>query len=131
MTLLAAFTVLLSRYSGQEEIVVGTPIANRNRAEIEPLIGCFVNTLVLRTDLRGDPTFRQLLTRVKEVTLGAYEHQDLPFEKLVEELQPERDLSTPPLCQVMFVLQNAPLAEVVLGEVELTPIAVESGVAKF
>jgi non-ribosomal peptide synthetase component F len=88
MTLLAAFQILLYRYSGQDDIIVGTPIANRNRQEIEPLIGFFVNSLVLRSDLVGNPSFRELLKRVREVTLGAYAHQDLPFEKLVEELQP-------------------------------------------
>ena len=106
MTLLAAFKVLLCRYTGQEDIVVGTPIAGRNRAEIEPLIGFFINTLVLRTDLSGDPSFRELLRRVREVALGAYDHQELPFEKLVEELQPERDLSRTPLFQVFFNMLN-------------------------
>lgn len=110
MVLLAAFKVLLSRYTGQEEIVVGAPIANRTRAEIEPLIGFFVNSLVLRTDLGGDPPFLEVLARVREVTLGAYAHQDLPFEKLVEKLQPERDMSRNPLCQVTFQLQNASVA---------------------
>src|SRR5215470_13409805 len=108
MTLLAAFQTLLSRYSGQEDIVVGSPIANRNHAEIEPLIGFFVNTLALRTDLAGDPTFRTLLARLKETALQAYAHQDLPFEKLVEELQSERSLSHNPIFQAMFALQNAP-----------------------
>ena len=107
MTLLAAFQILLYRYSGQDEIVVGSPIAGRNRAEIEPLIGFFVNTLVLRTDLSGEPTFVELLGRVREVALGAYAHQDLPFEKLVEEIQQQRDPSRPPLFQAVFVLQNA------------------------
>ncbi len=115
MTLLAAFQTLLYRYTGQDDISVGTPIANRNWAEIEALIGCFINTLVMRTDLSGDPTFRELLRRVREVALGAYAHQDLPFEKLVEELNPERDMSRPSLFQVMFILQNVPM-EVELGD---------------
>ncbi|MBE9001845.1 amino acid adenylation domain-containing protein [Nostoc sp. LEGE 12447] len=106
MTLLAAFQTLLYRYTGQEDILVGSPIANRNRAELEQLIGCFVNTLVLRTNLEGNPTFTELLGRVRKVAVEAYSHQDLPFEKLVEALQPNRDLSYNPVFQVMFVLQN-------------------------
>jgi amino acid adenylation domain-containing protein len=109
MTLLAAFKVLLSRYAAQSDIVVGTPTANRNRYKIERLIGFFLNTLVLRTDLSGDPAFSELLGRVREVTLGAYAHQDVPFEKLLEELQPERDLSRTPLFQVFFNMLNFPL----------------------
>ncbi|MBV9791906.1 MAG: amino acid adenylation domain-containing protein, partial [Chloroflexi bacterium] len=108
-TLLTAFQIVLSRYSGQTDIAVGSGIANRNRAEIEPLIGFFVNTLVLRADLSGNPTFREALRQVRETTLAAYAHQDLPFEKLVEELQPDRDLSAAPLFQVSFLLQNTPL----------------------
>ena len=109
MTLLAAFNVLLFRYTGREDVVVGTPTANRHRVEMDSLIGFFVNTLVLRTDLSGDPGFKQLLGRVREVAVGAFAHQDLPFDKLVEALQPKRDLSHSPLFQVMFVLQNAPM----------------------
>src|SRR5215469_7345947 len=108
MTLLAVFQILLSRYSGQDDILVGGVIANRNRAEIEGLIGYFANTLPLRTRLDGDPTFRELLERVKDYALGAYAAQDIPFETLVEELNPERSLSYNPLFQVLFSLQTAP-----------------------
>jgi len=106
MTLLAAFKVLLWRYSGQESVVVGTPIAGRTQVETEGLIGFFVNTLVLRTEVSGELSFAELIGRVKEVALGAYAHQELPFEKLVEELEPQRSLSHTPLFQVMFVMQN-------------------------
>ncbi|MCP6762150.1 MAG: amino acid adenylation domain-containing protein [Fischerella sp. CENA71] len=126
MTLLAAYVTLLLRYSDQEDIVVGSPIANRNRNEIESLIGFFVNILVLRTQLHGNPTFSELLERVREMTLGAYDHQDLPFEKLVEELQPERSLSHAPLFQVMFMLQNASVGELELPGLTITPLELES-----
>jgi amino acid adenylation domain-containing protein len=126
MTLLAAFVILLSRYSGQEDIVVGSPIANRNRSETESLIGFFANTLVLRTQLDGNPTFRELLERVRETTLGAYDHQDLPFEKLVEELQPERSLSYAPLFQAMFMLQNASVEGLELPGLTIAPLELES-----
>ncbi|MFB2968337.1 amino acid adenylation domain-containing protein [Aerosakkonema sp. BLCC-F183] len=131
MTLLAAFQTLLYRYTGQEDIAVGSPIANRNRSEIEGLIGFFVNSLVLRTDLSGNPTFPELLNRVKEVTMGAYAHQDLPFEKLVEELHPERDLSRNPLFQVSFSLQNTPVEALYLPELTLSLLEFDPGTAKL
>jgi amino acid adenylation domain-containing protein len=131
MTLLAAFATLLSRYSRQEEIAIGSPIANRNQSGIESLIGFFVNTLVLRTKLDGNPTFVELLARVREMTLGAYEHQDLPFEKLVEELQPERSLSYTPLFQVMFVLQNAPPSQLELPDLTIAPFKLDLVAARF
>ena len=131
MTLLAAFRTLLYRYTGQWDILVGSPIANRNRAEIERLIGFFVNTLVLRIDLSGNPTFRELLCRVREVTLEAYAHQDLPFEKLVEELQPERDMSRNPLFQVVFALQNVLVEAPALPGLTVSPVEVHNGTAKF
>jgi amino acid adenylation domain-containing protein len=131
MTLLAAFQTLLYRYTRQEDIVVGSPIANRNRAEIEDLIGFFVNTLVMRSDLSGNPTFRELIHRVREVALGAYANQDLPFEKLVEVLHPERELGRIPLFQVWFVLQNAPHNSLRLPGLELRGMEVHNGTAKF
>jgi non-ribosomal peptide synthetase component F len=131
MTLLAAFNVLLCRYSGQEDIIVGTAIANRNSIEREGLIGFFVNTLPLRANLSGDPTFRELLARVREVALGAYAHQELPFEKLVSELQPKRNLNQMPLFRAFFLLQNAPAPTVDLTGLRLTTIKVEGGAAKF
>jgi amino acid adenylation domain-containing protein len=132
MTLLAAFQVLLARYTGQCDIAVGSPIANRTRPELERLIGFFVNTLVLRSDLAGKPQFRELLGRVRAVTLAAYEHQDIPFEKLVEELQPERDMSRHPLFQLMFVLQNTPLPALRLADVVLQPLLnATNGITKF
>ncbi|CAD5971665.1 Gramicidin S synthase 2 [Planktothrix agardhii] len=131
MTLLAAFDALLYRYTGQGDILVGTPIANRNRGEIEGLIGFFVNTLVMRTDLSDNPSFSQLLTRVREVTMDAYAHQDLPFEMLVEALQPERDLSHTPLFQVAFVLQNTPKSEIAMTGLTVTDLPPENTTAKF
>ena len=131
MTLLAAFQTLLHRYSGQEDIIIGTPIAGRNQVETEGLIGLFVNTLAIRTNLSGNPSFRQLLSQVREVTLGAYDHQDLPLEKLIEELNPERDLSRSPLFQVMFAFQNTPSQPWELPGLTITPLEVHSGTSKF
>ncbi len=131
MALLGAFKALLHRITGQTDICVGSPIANRSRAELEGLIGFFVNTLVLRTDLSSSPTFRELLQRVRETALGAYAHQDVPFERLVEELAPRRDLTRTPLFQVAFALQHAPASELKLPGLTLTPIACESGTSKF
>jgi amino acid adenylation domain-containing protein len=131
MTLLAAFEVLLYRYSNQTDIVVGTPIANRNRSELENLIGFFVNTLVLRTDLGGTPSFIDLLTRVRKTSLDAYAHQDLPFEKLVELIQPERSMSHSPLFQMMFGLQNNPRGVLQLPGLTLSQLDVVNRTAKF
>src|SRR5256886_12811419 len=115
MTMLAAFQTLLGHLSGQQDIVVGSPIAGRNRVETENLIGYFVNTLVLRTHLDDNVTVAELLQRVRNVTLDAYANQELPFEKLVQELQPERNLNHAPLFQTMLVLQNAPVVDMDLG----------------
>lgn len=131
MTLLTAYKTLLHRYSGQDDIIVGTPIAGRRQKEIEDLIGFFVNSLPLRTDISGKPTFRELLRRVKQTALEAFDHQDLPFEKIVEEVQPERSMNQSPLFQTMFVLQNAPLPKMELGEVTVSFLEVHSGTAKF
>lgn len=131
MTLLAAFQVLLHRYCNEDDIVVGTPIAGRNHTEIEPLIGFFINTLVLRTDLSGEPDFITLLSRVREVTLGAYAHQDLPFEKLVEVLRPQRSRSYSPLFQVAFVLQNKSEQSLSLSGLDVVTLETDSKTSKF
>jgi amino acid adenylation domain-containing protein/non-ribosomal peptide synthase protein (TIGR01720 family) len=131
MTLLAAFEALLHRHSGQEDFVVGTPIANRNRAETESLIGCMLNSLALRADLSGDPTFLDLLARARESSLSAFDHQDLPFEKLVEEIQPDRNLSSSPIFQVMFALQNAPKGRLQLDGLQLESVATDWVTSKF
>ncbi|HET9712244.1 MAG TPA: amino acid adenylation domain-containing protein, partial [Pyrinomonadaceae bacterium] len=131
MVLLAAFSTLLYRYSGQRDILVGTPIANRNRAETENLIGFFINTLILRTRFSDQMTFRELLAQVRETALEAYAHQDLPFEKLVEELQPERTLSHSPVFQVMLDLQNEPMHDLELHGLRLAPLPFDSLMAKF
>ena len=130
MTLLAGFQTLLWRYTAQEDIVVGSPIANRNRAEVEGLIGFFVNSLVLRTKLAGNPSFEELLKQVREVALGAYAHQDVPFDLLVERLQPERQLSHNPLFQVVFALLNTPMSDLDLPDATLTVLRNDSGIAR-
>jgi amino acid adenylation domain-containing protein len=131
MTLLSAFQALLYRYTGQNDIIVGSPIANRNRKEIEQLIGFFVNTLVLRSHVDGDLSFRELLKQVRETALSVYAHQDLPFERLVDVLQADRSLSYHPLFQVMFVLQNAPVSELQLAGLTMQRLEMASGTAKF
>jgi amino acid adenylation domain-containing protein len=131
MTLLSAFQVLLGKYSGSDDIVVGSPIAGRTRKEVEELIGFFVNTLVLRTDLGGDPSFREVLRRGRAVTLGAYEHQEVPFERLVAELQPERSMSHAPLFQVLFTLQNDGGGEGTLAGLEVSGAGAAMEIAKF
>ncbi len=131
MVLLAAFETLMHRHSGQDDFCVGTPMAGRGRPEIEGLIGFFANTLVLRADASGAPTFRELLARVGDCCLGAYAHQDLPFERLVEELRPERDPSRSPLFQVMFSLDHEHHRHVHLAGLEFSAIRVDTGTAKF
>lgn len=131
MTLLAAFQVLLHRYSNQEDIIVGSPVAGRTRPETEALIGFFVNTLVLRTDLSNDPAFRELLSRVRETALGAFSHQEIPFEKLVEALHPTRDLSYNPIYQVMFALQNTPAPSGTIGDLSMRLEEVDSNTSLF
>ncbi|HEV7377329.1 MAG TPA: condensation domain-containing protein, partial [Pyrinomonadaceae bacterium] len=131
MTLLAAWQVLLSRYTNQKDVVVGTDVANRNLSETEDLVGFFSNMLVLRTDLSGNPRFSNLLQRVREMCLNAYAHQNAPFERLVEELQPERDLSRSPIFQVTFILQNAPTSALELAGVTLSTLEIDNKTAKF
>jgi amino acid adenylation domain-containing protein len=131
MTLLAAFQVLLHRYSGQDDIAVGSPIAGRTRPELEDLIGLFINTLVLRADLKGHPGFRELLRRTRRTAIDAYAHQDLPFERLVTALQPDRESGRSPLFQVLFDLHNAPLPSLRSPNMVLTPLGAPSGTAKF
>ncbi|HWS54555.1 MAG TPA: amino acid adenylation domain-containing protein, partial [Pyrinomonadaceae bacterium] len=131
MVLTAGFSALLSRYTGERDVVVGTDVANRTRGETEPLIGFFVNQLVLRTDLAGDPAFKELVGRVREVCLGAYAHQDLPFERVVEELAPERTLSHTPLFQVKLLLQNAPAEALQVTGLSIEGLKVERETAEF
>ena len=131
MTLLAGFNTLLARYSGQQQIVIGTDVANRPTVETEKLIGFFVNLLVLRTDLSGNPAFRELLSRVRTTALAAYAHQDMPFDKLVEELRPERTLSHNPIVQVLFVMQNIPRARMQGLSIELSAVDMPVTRSKF
>ncbi len=131
MTLLAAFKVLVYRYTGQTDICVGMPIANRNRSETEKLIGFFLNNLVLRSDLKGNPTFQSFLAQVREETLNAYAHQDMPFEKLVEELQPERSLSYMPLFQLMFMVQNAFSEDLLLQDLSISEMNIDIKTTKY
>jgi amino acid adenylation domain-containing protein len=131
MTLLTAFYVLLHRYSGQEDILIGTPVANRTLPELESLIGVFINTLVLRHQLSGDSGFRELLRQVREMALEAFAHQDMPFERLVEELKPKRDLSRTPLFQVVFNMQNSPMPRLAIPGLEAGFREIDRGVSQF
>ena len=131
MGLLAVFQLLLARYAGQDDICVGTPVSGRRRSELEGLMGFFVNTLVIRTRLSGVSTFLELLARVREAVLGAYAHQDAPFEKLVEELNPPRNMSHAPLFQVMLVYQNDPMPELVLPGLVVRSMETEGKVSRF
>ncbi|MGK7902448.1 MAG: condensation domain-containing protein, partial [Hormoscilla sp.] len=131
MTMLAAFKTLLYRHSGQEDIIVGTPVAGRNQVEVEGLIGFFISTLVLRTDLSGNPSFSQLLSRIRDCTLGAYAHQEMPFEKLVEELQPERDMSRTPIFQVWFNMLNLEESKLSLSGLTVESLSREEVQSKF
>jgi non-ribosomal peptide synthetase component F len=131
MTLLAAFKVLLHYYTDRTDIIVGTDVANRNRAEVEKLIGFFVNQLVLRVSLKDDPTFRRLLERVRDVTLAAYAHQELPFNMLVDALKPKRDLSRNPLFQVMFSFQNVPKGSLRMPGLTMNSLKVETVTSIF
>jgi len=131
MTLFATFQVLLNRYTAQEDMLVGVANANRNRLETEGLIGFFINMLVLRTDLSGNPRFLELLARVRDSVLGAYAHQDMPFDRLIEELEPERRLSHTPLIQVAFGVRNAPMQPLSLGGLKLELLEFDSEAARF
>jgi non-ribosomal peptide synthetase component F len=131
MLLLAGFQALLGRLAGCADVAVGTDVAGRARAEVEGLVGFFVNQLVLRADLSGEPSFRELLQRVRAVCLAAYEHQGVPFERLVEALQPERQLNRNPLFQVKFTLQDAPLQNLALGELAISQVPLQDETTKF
>jgi len=131
MTLAAAFKTLLYGYTGQGDVVIGTNIANRNYREIEPLIGFFINNLVLRTNLRGNPPFTELLRRVREVCLGAYLHQEIPYQKVVEVTHPARSLSHQPLFQILFVLQNAPAENLTMPGLSIIPFGVAGQMARY
>ncbi|PEL51884.1 condensation domain-containing protein, partial [Bacillus wiedmannii] len=131
MLLLTAFKALLYRYTNSNDISIGTPVANRGKIELDQLIGFFVNTLIIRTNLSGDPTFKELLERVKRVVIGAMQNQDIPIEKIVDEIHSERDLSRTPLFQVMFALQNAPMDQTVLSGMDVTNYNVNRMSSKF
>ncbi|HVF90506.1 MAG TPA: condensation domain-containing protein, partial [Blastocatellia bacterium] len=131
MTLFAAFNALIHRHSGQRDILIGVPVANRNRVESEGLIGFFTNTILLRTRIESDPTFLDVLEEVRETALGAYAHQSLPFQKLIEGLQPNRGLRQTPLIQVVFILQNSPSEALALPGLTLETTVLHNGTVKF
>ncbi|WP_013334418.1 non-ribosomal peptide synthetase [Gloeothece verrucosa] len=131
MTLLAALKSLLYRYTNQEDIIIGTPTAGRHRKDSRDLLGCFINTLALRTDLSGNPSFQEILRRVRKVSLGAFSNAEMPFEKLVEELKPERELTITPVFQVLFLFHNTPMLRLELPELTVTPLDIQRGTASF
>ena len=131
MTLLTAFKTLLYRYTAQEDLLVGCPVLNRRLPEIENLLGSFVNTLVLRTNFAGSPSFREALRRVRDTCVAAFAHQEFPFEKLVEELQPQRDLARNPIFQVMFAFQNTPVPALELPSLRSESVETDGGMTKF
>jgi non-ribosomal peptide synthetase component F len=130
MTLFATFLILLQRYTGQEDVVVGTSIANRNQIETESMLGCFFNQLALRVNLSGNPSFRELLRQVRGLTLDAYTHQDVPFEKLLEILKPERNPGYFPLFQVMFIVQNVPGAALEIPGLKISPVEAQTAITR-
>ena len=131
MILLAAFKILLFRYSNQEDIIIGTPIANRNRKETENIIGFFSNNLLIRSDLSGNPAFNIFLKQIKQIALNAFAHQEIPFEKIVEFVNPKRDMSHSPLFQVMFIMQNIIIPDINLTGIRSEEIKLDNGFSKF
>jgi non-ribosomal peptide synthetase component F len=131
MALAAGFAGLLHRYSGDDQIIIGSPVANRRRPETERMIGCFINTLALKIDLRSNPSYREMVRRARNAALDAYEHQDVPFDRVVEAIRPERAINRTPIFQVWFVLHNTPVEQISVGDLKLRPIFIEANTAQF